>query len=51
MAADILSLLSKEVPGVNLDLRERITFYFRQLRCKGIDRMGKRLPESFRKLD
>lgn len=36
--ADLLSLLSKEVPGVSLDLRERITFFFRQLRCKGIDR-------------
>lgn len=36
--ADLLSLLSKEVPDVSLDLRERITFFFRQLRCKGIDR-------------
>lgn len=36
--AEILSLLSKEVPGVSLDLRERITFFFRQLKCKGIDR-------------
>lgn len=36
--ADLLSLLSKEVPGVSLDLSERITFFFCQLRCKGIDR-------------
>ncbi len=36
--ADLRSLLTKDFPEFNLDLGERITFFFHQLRCKGIDR-------------
>ena len=35
---DLLSLLSRESPITEPDLKERITFFFRQLRCQGTDR-------------